>query len=135
MKKLLYVIVCAFMVSCSSTPKEKETIVAVNDSPDTTVNLHPELDSSTPTITEEQTVSNNDWDSALNEYEQYMDEYIKFIKKSQAGDATAMLDAAELMSKAESTGKRLDEARDELTPKQIKKLTKIQNKMLTAMQK
>lgn len=123
------------MVSCSSTPKEKETNVVMNDAPDTTINLHTELDSPASTISEEQTVFYNDWDSALDEYEQYMDEYMKFIKKGQAGDATAMLDAAELMSKAESAGKHLDEAKDELTAKQIKKLTKIQNKMLTAMQK
>lgn len=143
MKKIFYVIVCAFMVSCSNAPKVKS--VEASNEPDTTTTTAFESTTSEPDTTtsddtaleQKQTVSNtdksSDWDVALDEYEKYMDDYIRFIKKGKAGDATAMLDAVELMSKAESVSKQLNDAKDELTTKQIKKFAKIQTKMLDAL--
>lgn len=104
--------------------------------PDTTVDLHPELE---PTKSEDvgaeqtETVSNsNDLDQAIDEYAEYMDDYIKYMKKAKAGDQTAMLDAVELMSKAEPVHKKLADVKGELTAKQLAKFMKVQNKMIEA---
>lgn len=136
MKKIFYVAICLFMASCSS-PKEKDVKTSNVEVTDNTSESISEPTTPTVNTEDEKTVSNsdtsNDWDAALDDYDKYMDDYIKFIKKGKAGDQTAMLDAAELMVKVESVSKRLSEAKDEMTIKQIKKLTKIQNKIINAM--
>lgn len=133
---MFYVIMCAFIASSCSSEKKQETVenLVVNNSPDTTVNLHPEMDKTPPDDSkEEQKVSNTtDWDTAIYEYEEYIDDYIKFIKKGKAGDATAMLDAIGLMGKAESVSKKLENAKDQLTTKQMIRFSKIQTKILEA---
>lgn len=85
---------------------------------------------------DEQTVSttnSNDWDTALTEYDEYIDKYIEFMKKGKAGDQTAMLEAVDLMSKAQSAGEKLQKANGELTTTQLNKFTKIQKKIINAM--
>lgn len=140
MKRIFYLVTCAFIVSCSNAPKERENEVAINDAPDTTVNLHPELDTTPTTETDEPVsetvnVSNStELDESIDEYGKYMVDYMKFIKKGKAGDVTAMLDAAQLMAKAEPVHKRLDEAKGEFTAKQLAKFMRIQAKMMEEMQ-
>lgn len=78
--------------------------------------------------------SSSDWDSALDEYEEYVDEYIKFYKKAMDGDMSAMSEYASLLEKAQSMYDKLDGAQGEMTAEQLARLNKIQMKMVNAMQ-
>jgi hypothetical protein len=74
----------------------------------------------------------NDWDSILNEYEQFVDEYIAALNKAASGDIDAIQSSSDLMEKAESLSNRLENAKADLTSAQQKRLLKIQNKMANA---
>lgn len=78
--------------------------------------------------------SSSDWDSALDESEEYVDEYIKFYKKAMEGDMSAMSEYASLLEKAQSMYDKLDGAQGEMTASQLARLNKIQMKMVNAMQ-
>lgn len=77
--------------------------------------------------------SDDKWDEALKEYESFVDAYIVALKKVKANDLSAMNDYTELMQKAESTGKRLDDAKDQMSPEQMEKFIDIQSKMSKAV--
>lgn len=77
--------------------------------------------------------SNRDWDKILDDYENYIDEYLKFLKKANQGDMSAMLEYNELLEKAEDLDRQLTDADDQLTNRQLSRFAKIQNKMTEAM--
>ena len=77
--------------------------------------------------------SNRDWDKILDDYENYIDEYLKFFKKANEGDMSAMLEYNELLEKAEKLDRQLTDADDQLTNRQLSRFAKIQNKMTDAM--
>lgn len=77
--------------------------------------------------------SNRDWDKILDDYENYIDEYLKFLKKANQGDMSALLEYNELLEKAEKLDRQLTDADDQLTNRQLSRFTKIQNKMTEAM--
>ncbi len=72
------------------------------------------------------------WDKILDEYESYVDQYITMLKKSKAGDMTAMTEAASLMSKANSLSNQLNNAKDSMTTAQMTRLMQIATKMSSA---
>ncbi len=74
----------------------------------------------------------NDWDSVLDDYEEYFDKYVKLLKKAQSGDVSALTEYAEMLEKAQSIGSKLESAKGELTPKQSARFLKIQQKLLNA---
>lgn len=80
-------------------------------------------------------VSNQDWDKMLNDYEDYVDEYIKFYKKAMKGDNSAMSQYPSMMEKANSLQSSMQEAQNnnELNSTQISRMIKIQSKMAKAM--
>lgn len=73
-----------------------------------------------------------DWDKALDEYEAYVDSYIKLLKKAQAGDMSAMTEYPTCLEKAEAFGKKFDNAKGSMSTKQIKRYTDITMKITTA---
>lgn len=126
MNKIFLVLGCACIAfSCSTTPKSS----GVDESKsDTTVSIDP--------ISSEVTSESgdpSDWDQAIDQYEDYIDQYIVMLKKSKAGDMTALTESAELMEKAESASKSLDDAKGDLTTEQQERLLKIQTKMFEAV--
>lgn len=145
MKRIFYVITCAFIVSCSTAPKEKNVNTSTVEITDEVLEQGSNAASGESTTSaintdDEKTVSNtdetnsNDWDTAIDEYEKYINEYVKFAKKGKSGDATALMESLELMSKAESAGKRLNAANNgDMTNEQIKRFAKIQTKILDAL--
>lgn len=76
------------------------------------------------------------WDNVLDNYDKYVDEYIKFFKKAKAGDATAMMEYPALMEKATSFQTSLESAKDDnsLSASQSARMMKIQMKMIKAAQ-
>ncbi len=78
--------------------------------------------------------SSSDWDSILDSYEKYVNEYITVYKKVQAGDASAYSQLASLMEKYQKLAKQLENASDELTSSQLARLEKINAKLAKAIQ-
>lgn len=71
-------------------------------------------------------------DEALDSYEDYVDQYIKFLKKAQNGDNSAMAEYPSLMQKATDMQEKIDGMKDDFSPKQMSRMMKIVNKMNTA---
>lgn len=78
--------------------------------------------------------SSSDWDSILDSYEKYVDEYIAVYKKVQAGDMSAYSKMASLMEKYQKLAEQLENASDELTSSQLARLQKINAKLAKAIQ-
>lgn len=77
--------------------------------------------------------SGDSWDSVLDDYEKFVDKYIKLFKKAQNGDASAITEYAECLEKAQSLQEKLENAKSNLTSKQVSRLTKIINKLSNAV--
>ncbi|MGE8377436.1 MAG: DUF6591 domain-containing protein [Sphingobacterium sp.] len=70
------------------------------------------------------------WDALLKSYEEYVDQYIKLMKKAKGGDLTAMASYAEYMQKAIDLQEKIEEAKGDLSVSQAAQFVKLQNKML-----
>ena len=73
----------------------------------------------------------NKWDKCLDDYNNYLKEYIKHYKKSIEGNSTSLCQYPYMKSKSEELLERLINAQNHslLTEKQIKKITKIQKQI------
>ena len=76
----------------------------------------------------------SDWDSILDSYEKYVNEYIAVYKKVQSGDMSAYSKMASLMEKYQKLAEQLENASDELTSSQLARLQKINAKLAKAIQ-
>lgn len=85
--------------------------------------------------TNEIATSSKDWNKILDDYDDYIDEYIKYYKKAKNGDTSALQEYPKLMEKAETLQKSLDKASKDnsLSSEQISRLTKIQSKIINAI--
>ncbi|MDT0648427.1 hypothetical protein RM545_17175 [Zunongwangia sp. F260] len=68
-------------------------------------------------------------DAALDSYEDYVDEYIVFLKKAHKGDASAMQQYPALMQKANDMNSKVQGMSNEFNSKQMARLTEIAMKM------
>ncbi|MDE5650058.1 MAG: hypothetical protein K2I35_03445 [Duncaniella sp.] len=80
----------------------------------------------------ESTGTSNNWDSVLDDYEEFVDKYIKLVKKAQSGDLSAMTEYATCLEKAESLQSKLEDAKSDMTPAQIARMNKIITKLSKA---
>lgn len=87
----------------------------------------------TNNTTRSEIVAGDDWDKILNEYEKYVDQYIKTYKKAMNGDMTAMSEYVKLAEKAQKLADKLEKAEDEMTTAQLKRYAKITEKMQKAL--
>lgn len=80
------------------------------------------------------TSGGENWDKMLDDYEEYVDKYIEFLRKANDGDMSAMTEYTSLMGKATQLQKSMKKAQKDnnLNVQQIERVTKIQNKMLKA---
>lgn len=76
--------------------------------------------------------SGNNWDSVLDDYEEYFDQYVKLLKKAKNGDVSALTEYAKMLEKAQSIGNKLERAKGDLTANQSTRFLKIQQKLLNA---
>lgn len=74
--------------------------------------------------------SSNNWDKVLDSYEDYIDNYIKLLKKANDGDVSALTEYVKMMEDATDLAEKLDNASDELTAKQMTKFLKLQTKLV-----
>ena len=75
---------------------------------------------------------NNKWDKCLDDYENYLKEYIKHYKKSLKGNLVSLSKYPYMKAKAEALCEKLNNVQNKalLTEKQQKRISKIQTKML-----
>ena len=78
--------------------------------------------------------ASTDWDKTLDEYEQYVNQYVKTYKKAMDGDMSAMTEYAKLMKKAQSLSDKLSKAKGEMSNAQLQRYLKITQKMTNAIQ-
>lgn len=76
------------------------------------------------------------WDKLLDDYEAYVDDYIRLYKKAMNGDQSALAEYPSLMEKATNLQESMTQAQSDnkLSGKQISRLTTIQTKMIQAAQ-
>ena len=75
---------------------------------------------------------NNNIDEYLKSYEEYVDQYIKLMKKAKDGDVSAMTEYAEYMEKATDLSEKMEKAESEMSSAQMTKFLKIQTKLTQA---
>lgn len=77
------------------------------------------------------------WNQLLDDYDSYVDSYIKFYKKAQAGDESAIAEYPTFMEKTLAVEKSLQKAKQDksLTTDQAMRMLKIQTKMVTEISK
>lgn len=90
--------------------------------------------SSKSTESKKSNSDNKEWDKALDSYEDYIDQYAKLLKKVKNGDASAMTEYPEMMEKATDFSKKLENAGNDLSTKQMTRFMKLQTKFAEAMQ-
>ena len=91
-------------------------------------------DTDSNTDVESDDISSNNVDEILKTYSEYVDKYIKFMKKAANGDLSAMTEYASLLKKAQEFDEKLKEVKGDMTTAQMNKFLEIQKKMLSAMQ-
>ncbi len=91
-----------------------------------TIAVNPEMDIDTKIV-------GNDFDSVLDNYEEYVDEYIVFYKKAMSGEDAALTEYMSMLEKAQELQKSLETSSSEMTTKQASRMLKIQQKMLNTM--
>lgn len=76
------------------------------------------------------------WDNMLNDYDDYVTNYVSLYKKAKAGDNSAMLEYPALMQKATDLQNSMAKAQKAnlLSVKQVNRMNQIQMKMVQAMQ-
>lgn len=75
-----------------------------------------------------------DWDVLLDSYEEYVDEYISYVKKAARGDMNALTEYPSLMKKAEEFSDKMKDAQGAMSASQWARYNKITMKMANAAQ-
>lgn len=112
----------AVMASCGS--KSESTPAAGDNSV--------EVSSSAESSSSE--ISAGSLDEALDQYEEFVDSYVKLLKKAAEGDEGAVSEYMEMLQKAEGVAEQLSKAEKEMTTEQLNRLMKIQTKLTQAAQ-
>lgn len=71
-------------------------------------------------------------DDFLKAYEELMDEYVLYLKKANKGDMSALSESSILMEKINNYTSKLETIKGDLTPSQLSKFQKINEKMIKA---
>lgn len=131
MKKII-ILSCAviLLVSCKKSVESVEEPVVETEFIDTSAVAESTLENT------ETSTGSQDYDKMLDEYDEYVVEYVKFYKKAMKGDSDALAEYPALMEKATEFQKSMEEAQsnDQLSIEQITRMSEIQTKMLQAMQ-
>ena len=76
--------------------------------------------------------ASNDFDEVLDSYEEYVDQYVSYMKKAANGDMSALTEYPALMEKAQEVSKKLEDSKDEMSAAQASRYMQITNKMTAA---
>lgn len=75
-----------------------------------------------------------DWDDMLESYEEYVDQYISYLKKASSGDMNALSEYPALLEKAQEFSDKMKNAQSNMSASQWSRYIKITNKMTKAAQ-
>ena len=89
-----------------------------------------QLEESADSVSSSSSTSSKDWDSVLDEYERYMNQYIELYKKAMAGDISALASYVDILESAEKLSTALEDAEDEMTSDQLSRYLSITQKSL-----
>jgi len=80
------------------------------------------------------TGNDQDWDKILNDYEDFVSQYLVIVRKAQKSDMSAMNEATEFLEKADRLDEELKKAQNDnsLSSDQMSRLIKIEAKLLAA---
>lgn len=87
-----------------------------------------------PTNIQSQTESSAsvDWDNLLDDYEDFIDDYIACMKKANNGDLSAISEMTELMQEVQNLSDKLANASSDLTASQYARYSKLMQKLANA---
>lgn len=128
------------LVSCGNSKTEREdssnaALEMLDDAASQTEQVMDDASAETSYSEEESESSDGeDWDSLLDSYEEYVDMYISLLKKASAGDLSAVSEYTSYMSKAQEVSQKMADATSNLSPAQLSRFNKINQKMLQAAQ-
>lgn len=111
------------------TPDETPTSIVLGGESNATVS---DSDSSDAAVSSDS--DGEDWDSLLDSYEEYVDMYVSLLKKASSGDLSAVSEYTSYMSKAQEVSQKMADATSKLSPAQLSRFNKINQKMLQAAQ-
>ena len=83
--------------------------------------------------TKSNSTKHTDWDKILDNYEQYVEQYVKLYKKAQQGDMSALTEYTSVLDKANKLASQLERANNDLSSKQVARFSKIQSKLLSIL--
>lgn len=128
------------LVSCGNSKTEREdssnaALEMLDDAASQTEQVLDDASAETSYDEEESESSDGeDWDSLLDSYEEYVDMYVSLLKKASAGDLSAVSEYTSYMSKAQEVSQKMADATSKLSPAQLSRFNKINQKMLQAAQ-
>lgn len=114
--------------SIISKVKENTSYNSSDDADDTSIISNDDEDDNKTTSKN----SSKNWDKVLSDYESYTNQYIKLLKKANAGDISAMTEYVNMLQKAQDIQESLSDANDEMTPAQLQRFMRIQEKLINA---
>ena len=95
-----------------------------------------ETDTETETETEttDESSPSDEWNSVLDDYEAYVDDYVSLIKKQKAdpADMSIMTEYQQLMQKGSEWSTKMSEMSADFGPEQLSRMQKIQMKLSKA---
>ena len=101
---------------------------------DTDVSSGDDLTDDTSSSVDESETSDADVEELLDSYEDFVDEYISYLKKAANGDMTALEQYPDVMQKAKDLDDKLKTKKGSLSSEQLKRYLEITNKMTKAAQ-
>lgn len=128
------------LVSCGNSKTEREdssnaALEMLDDAASQTEQVMDDASAETSYNEEESESSDGeDWDSLLDSYEEYVDMYVSLLKKASSGDLSAVSEYTSYMSKAQEVSQKMANATSKLSPAQLSRFNKINQKMLQAAQ-
>lgn len=78
------------------------------------------------------TSSNSNYDELLKSYENYIDQYIRLLKKAKNNDMSALSEYPSMMKKAQDLQSKIGNVQGQLNSSQIHKFAKLQEKLANA---
>ncbi len=128
-----FIFAAVILIGCSNNQSDENTANDAKNVPDVEQDIlvNDSVDAELPTES-----NNENWDQMLDDYESYVTEYVSLYKKAMKGDADALSAYPELLEKAENLQNSMQEAEKNksLSSSQLKRMAKIQLKMLEAIQ-
>ncbi|MBS9765928.1 MAG: hypothetical protein KGV44_00125 [Flavobacteriaceae bacterium] len=120
------------LIFCSEKEKKEKKEKEEREKEEEGQTVSRSTSSSSTSFSKIKTSKNKNWDRVLKSYENYIDQYIKLMKKMQNGDMSVMTEYTEMMKKATDLAEKMQNAGSELSTSQMTKFMKLQTKLANA---